>query len=144
MLPKTTLYEEPRMHCESIELGFVTNLTTLRDVLRGLNADGTRWWLASDPADSVSKGYISIGHGYPNCIHPLNAAYYRIPVLNKQLPITSAEEIVVVIEPSVCVAEQPGYYFEDGKLIANDALESFLSFFTPLKAALLTRLRARG
>ena len=130
------------MDCERIELGIVVNLRNLRDVLRSLSVGGRQWWFASDPVDAIEKGCLSVGYGYPGCVHALNASYYRIPVLNKELPITGTEDVVVVIESSVCIAEQPGFYFEDGKLVPGDALETFQSFFSPLQRSLLARLQA--
>ena len=37
------------LNVDSIELGFVVNLETLREVLKGLSVNGRRWWIASDP-----------------------------------------------------------------------------------------------
>src|ERR1700733_11620501 len=131
------------MDCEGIGLGLVTALRGLRDVLRSLNVGGTRWWLASDPADAIERGYISIGYGYPDCNHPLNAATFRFPVMSKARPTTSVDDVVVVIDSSACVPEQPGFYIEDGELVANDVLETFHSFFFPIQRSLLARLQGR-
>jgi hypothetical protein len=48
-----------------VELGFVANLKTLRQVFSGLSVHGRCWWVASDPRDAIDMGGILIGHGDP-------------------------------------------------------------------------------
>jgi hypothetical protein len=60
---------------DEVELGFVVNLKTLRDVLKTLSRDGKRWWIASDPHDAAANGFLSIGHGDPQCNDRLNTAF---------------------------------------------------------------------
>jgi hypothetical protein len=40
-----------------LELGIVTSLQTLREVLKRLSIGGNRWWVASDPLGAVEDGY---------------------------------------------------------------------------------------
>ena len=40
-----------------LELGIVTSLQTLREVLKRLSIGGRRWWIASDPLGAVEDGY---------------------------------------------------------------------------------------
>jgi hypothetical protein len=40
------------VNIEEVELGFVANLETLREVLKELSINGRRWWVASDPTDA--------------------------------------------------------------------------------------------
>jgi hypothetical protein len=48
-----------------VEIGIVVNLQTLREVLKGLNVCGRRFWIASDPHDAVETGSLTISHGDP-------------------------------------------------------------------------------
>lgn len=52
------------MHLEldEIDLGFVVSVAVLREVLTGPTVNGRRWWIASDPADAISNGWLTIGH----------------------------------------------------------------------------------
>jgi len=60
-----------------VDLGFVENIKMLREVLAALRSNGSDWWLASDPADAIEKGYVTIGHGCQGCLDRLNTLYYR-------------------------------------------------------------------
>jgi hypothetical protein len=46
-----------------VELGWVIDLKTLREVLSSLTVDGRRWWISSDPAYAAETGFVSIGFG---------------------------------------------------------------------------------
>jgi hypothetical protein len=123
-----------------VELGFVVNLKTLREALKELNINGRRWWIASDPYDAAARGYISIGHGDPRCEDRLNTVHFRFPIVGDVTPKISADNVVLLIDPSICTSEAPGFYLENGRVV-QDALEDFLCFYPPLKRALITRLQ---
>jgi hypothetical protein len=122
-----------------IELGFVVNLKTLREVLKELNISGRRWWIACDPYDAA-RGYISIGYGDPQCEDRLNTVYFRFPILGDVTPKSSTDKLVLLIDPSTCEPESPGFYLEAGRVV-QDSLEDFYCFYPPLKRALITRLQ---
>jgi hypothetical protein len=123
-----------------VELGLVVNLKTLRETLKGLSIDGKRWWIASDPYDATVRGYVSIGYGDPRCEDLLNTVYFRFPIVGDVTPTISTDKLVLLIDPSACTPEAPGFYFEDGRVV-QDSLEDFLGFYPPLKRALITRLQ---
>ena len=127
---------------DEVELGLVINLTILREVLKTLSVDGKRWWIASDPYDAAARGYVSIGHGDPQCTDRLNTLYFRIPVLANEIPRNGTEGLVLLFEPSTCSAEEPGYYMENGRVV-QDPLEDFMRFYYPIKSALIARLQAK-
>ncbi len=126
-----------------VEIGIVVNLQTLREVLKELSFDGRRWWIASDPHDSVETGFVTIGHGDPQCIDRLNTLYYRVPVVGNADWKARTDRLILMIDPSTANAEEPGYYLEDGRLI-EDPLEDFISFYEPIERALIARLQARN
>jgi hypothetical protein len=126
---------------EQVEVGFVVNLDTFREVLKGLSINGRRWWIASDPHDAVETGYISVGHGDPECTDRLNILLFRIPVLNNEMPRAGTDRLVLLFDSSVASAEEPGYYIENGRIM-QDCLEDFACFFYPIRDALVARLRA--
>jgi hypothetical protein len=74
------------INLDDVDLGFVVNLSTLREVLADLSANGCKWWIASDPADALATRSITIGHGDPGCVDRLNTLYYRVPVLTEDSP----------------------------------------------------------
>jgi hypothetical protein len=126
---------------DEVELGLVVNLTILREVLKALSIDGKRWWIASDPYDASARGYVSIGHGDPNCSDRLNILHFRIPVLGNETPRAGTDSLVLLFDPSTSFPEEPGYYLENGRVM-RDALEDFMSFYSPIKSALIARLQA--
>jgi hypothetical protein len=126
--------------CTEIELGFVVNLKTLREVLKELSINGRRWWIASDPYDAAARGYVSIGYGDPQCEDRLNTVYFRFPIVRDVTPTTSRDRLVLLIDPSTCMPEAPGFYLEAGRVV-EDSLEDFLCFYPPLKRALITQLQ---
>lgn len=125
-----------------MELGFVVNLETFREVLKGLSINGRRWWIASDPYDAAETGCVAVGHGDPQCRDRLNTLYFRIPVLGNEVPRAGTDNLVVLFEPSTVSAAEPGYYIENGRVM-QDCLEDFACFFYPIKDALIARLQAR-
>ena len=125
---------------DGLEVGLVVSLKTLRETLRGLSVNGRRWWIASDPHDAAAKGYISVGYGDPNCEDRLNTVYFRFPIVGDVTPKISADRLVLLIDPSTCTPEAPGFYLEDGRVV-QDSLEDFICFYPPIKRALIARLQ---
>ena len=123
-----------------VELGLVVNLRTLRETLRGLRINGRRWWIASDPYDAAARGFISIGYGDPRCEDRLNTVYFRFPIVGDATPKISTDNLVLLIDPSTCTPEAPGFYLEDGRVV-QDSLEDFHCFYPPLKRALIARFQ---
>jgi hypothetical protein len=129
------------LNLDEIDLGFVVNLETLRDVLKSMSVDGRRWWIASDPIDAIDSHTLTIGHGDPGCQDRLNTLYYRVPVLNQDMPLGGTERIVLMFDSSVVWAEQAGLYRE-GSAVYEDSLSDLESFFDPLQQALLAKLQS--
>lgn len=125
---------------EDIDLGVVVNIETLRKALKGLSVDGRRWWIASDPADALESGFVTIGHGDPGCVDRLNTLYYKAPILNEERPTAGTEKLVLLLDSSVIFAEQPGLYIEEG-LVSKDEFSDMECFFFPIKRALAEMLR---
>jgi hypothetical protein len=113
----------------------------LREVLKALSIDGKRWWIASDPYDASVRGYVSIGHGDPQCSDRLNTLHFRIPVLGNKTSRAGTDSLILLFDPSTSFPEEPGYYLENERVM-QDALENFMSFYSPIKSALIARLRA--
>jgi hypothetical protein len=126
-----------------LELGIVTSLQTLREVLKRLSIGGKRWWIASDPIDAVEDGYITIGHGDPECFDRLNTLYFRVPVVVSDFPPERTDRIVLLIEPTTATGEEPGFYLENSRM-PEDPVEDFYEFYAPLERALIARLQARN
>lgn len=126
---------------DEVELAVVVNLETLREVLKGLSIDAKRWWIASDSRDAVADGYLSIGHGDPGCTDRLNTLHFRVPVLNDEMPMGGTERLVLLFDESTSCPEEPGFYLENSEVV-EDPFEDLMSFFDPIKHALVARLRA--
>jgi hypothetical protein len=125
---------------DEIELAFVANLATLREVLKKLSVNGKRWWIASDPADSLESRFLTIGHGDPGCVDRLNTLYYRVPILNEEKSVAGADKLVLLLDSSVVLPEQRGFYLEDGRVV-NDDFADLEYFFFPIKRGLTEMLR---
>jgi hypothetical protein len=128
------------MDIEEVELGFVVNLKTLREVLKGLSINGRRWWVASDPTDALESQSLTIGHGDPGCADRLNTLYFRVPVLNDEKPLAGTDRLILLLDCSVISAEQPGLYIEEGRVL-EDPLADIECFFMPIRQALTAMLR---
>ena len=126
-----------------LELGIVTSVRTLREVLKKMSIDGRRWWIASDPLDTVEDGYLTIGHGDPECFDRLNTLYFRVPVVGNDSPPERTDRIVLLIEPTTATGEEPGFYLEDSRA-SEDPVEDFYDFYLPLERALIARLQSRN
>lgn len=123
---------------DNVDLGFILNIRMLREVLAGISSDGRTWWIATDLADAIERGYVTIGHGDPRCKDRLNTLYYRVPVLNMERPLAGNDRIVVLLEAGVVAAEQAGLYFEHGRVV-QDVVEDIQSFLIPIQRALARR-----
>jgi hypothetical protein len=129
------------LNLDEVDLGFVVNLETLRDVLKAMSVNGRRWWIASDPSDAIATHTVTIGHGDPGCHDRLNTLYYRVPVLNEEMPMAGTDKLTLMLDSSVVSAEQPGIYFEDGR-VGPDSVADLQSFYDPIQRALLTKLQS--
>jgi hypothetical protein len=129
------------LNLDEVDLGFVVNLETLRDVLKAMSVNGRRWWIASDPSDAIASHTVTIGHGDPGCHDRLNTLYYRVPVLNEEMPMAGTDKLTLMLDSSVVSAEQPGIYFEDGR-VGPDSVADLQSFYDPIQRALLTKLQS--
>lgn len=128
------------MDLEEVELGFVVNLKTLREVLKGLSINGRRWWVASDPTDSLESHSVTIGHGDPGCVDRLNTLYFTVPILNADRPMAGTDKLILLLDCSVIWAEQPGLYIEGGRVL-QDGVADLEAFFVPIQRALIAKLR---
>jgi hypothetical protein len=126
---------------DEVDLGFVVNLETLREVLKTMSINGRRWCIASDPSDAIDTHTVTIGHGDPRCHDRLNTLYYRIPVLNEEMPMAGTDKLTLMLDSSVVSAEQPGIYIEDGRVF-KDSVEDLQSFYDPIQRALLAKLQS--
>jgi len=127
-----------KINLDDVDLGFAVNITVLREVLASLTMQGRRWWIASDPADAVRNGWLTIGHGDKRCEDRLNTLYYRVPVLSGDEPGGRTERLVVLLESSVVSPEQPGLYIEKGRVV-EDEIEDILCFLLPILRAMAAR-----
>lgn len=123
-----------------VELGFVVNLDTLREVLKSLSIGGRNWWIASDPQDAAERGYVSIGFGDTHCKNLLNTVYFRIPVINSVAPQYQRPRLILLFDSAYVKPEVPGFYVENGVYMQDD-LEDFQCFFKPIKKALINRMQ---
>jgi hypothetical protein len=126
---------------DEVDLGFVVNLETLRDVLKAMSVNGRKWWVASDPGDAIDTHTVTIGHGDPGCHDRLNTLYFRVPVLNEEMPMAGTDKLTFMLDSSVVSAEQPGLYFEDGR-VGQDSVADMEAFFDPIQQALLGKLQS--
>ena len=129
------------LNLNDVELGFVVNLKIFREVLKGLRANGRRWWVATDPCDAVENGFIRVGYGDPHCRDLLSTIYFRLPVLNDSIPLGGTDRIILVFDGGTCGADQQGVYRGAKGGVEQDDLQDFVSFFTPLKMALIERMQ---
>lgn len=126
---------------DEIDLALAVSLTTLREVLKKLSVDGKRWWIASDPTDALESRFVTIGHGDAGCVDLLNTLYYRVPILNEEKPVAGVDKLVLLLDPSVVLPEQHGFYLEDGRVV-KDEFADLECFYFPIKQALTAMLCA--
>jgi hypothetical protein len=129
------------LNLDEVDLAFVVSLETLREVLRSMSVNGRKWWIASDPGDAINTRTVTIGHGDPGCHDRLNTLYYRLPVLNEEKPVAGTDKLVLMLDSSVVAAEQPGLYFEDGR-VGEDSVADLQAFYDPIQRALLIKLQS--
>jgi hypothetical protein len=67
--------------------------------------------------------------------------YYRLPVLNEEKPVAGTDKLVLMLDSSVVAAEQPGLYFEDGR-VGEDSVADLQAFYDPIQRALLIKLQS--
>jgi hypothetical protein len=125
-----------------IELGSVVDLEISHEVLRRLSTGGTRFWIASDPADALETGSITIGHGYPGREDYLNAIYFRVPILNQEMPRRGTTRLVLALAPSVICTDGADLQMGNCQITVTDILDDFREFLTPIKGAIAGLLRA--
>ena len=70
----------------------------------------------------------------------LNTLYYKIPVLNESKPVAGVDKLVLLLDPSVLLPEQHGFYLENGRVV-KDEFADLECFFFPIKRALTEMLR---
>ncbi len=126
---------------DEVDLGFVVSLETLRNVLKAMSVDGRKWWIASDPSDAIDTHTVTIGHGDPGCHDRLNTLYFRVPVLNEEMPMAGTDKLTLMLDSSVVFAEQPGIYIEDGR-VGPDSVADLQSFYDPIQQALMAKLQS--
>ena len=57
------------------------------------------------------------------------------------MPMGGTERLVLLFDESTSFPQEPGFYLEDSKVV-EDPFEDLMSFFEPIKRALVARLRA--
>jgi len=129
------------LNLDNVDFGIVVSLETLRDVLQTMSMHGRKWWVASDPADAIATHTVTIGHGDPGCQDRLNTLYYRVPVLNDVPPLGGSEGLRLLLDSSVVTPEQPGLYFQKGK-VSQDSIADLEAFFDPIQQALVARIQS--
>lgn len=127
------------INIDDVDLAMVVNIEILREVLNKLSVGGRRWWIACEPAYSLERRYISIGYGDPGCVDRLNTVLFRVPILNDERPIGGADKLVILLDPTVIRAEQPGLY-QEGDRVMKDDFADFEDFFVPIQRALIPLL----
>jgi hypothetical protein len=106
-----------------------------------MSVSGRKWWIASDPGDAIDTHTVTIGHGDPACHDRLNTLYFRVPILNEEMPMAGSDKLSLMLDSSVVWAEQPGLYSEDG-MVFEDSVADLQSFYDPIQRALLTKLQS--
>ena len=121
---------------DDVDIAVVVNVEILREVLKKLSANGKRWWIACEPAYTLESGSVTIGYGDPGCVELLNTVYYKLPILNQEMPLGGPDSLVVLVDSSVLVAEQAGLYREDDRVL-EDPVADMEEFFMPIARALV-------
>ena len=121
-------------------LGFALSLDTLKEVLKGLNVKGRRWWIACDPEDALATESVTIGHGDPLCRDRLNTLYFQVPVLNAN-SAARPDQLILCFSSGAIWCQDGGFYLEREHIV-QDLLEDFNAFFYPIWNALLARAKS--
>jgi hypothetical protein len=119
----------------NVEVGLVVSIRTLRNVLKTLNLNGRRWWIASDPHDAVETGSVTLGFGDQRCTDPLNTAFFRVPIIDGDSASTT-ERLLLLFDASAINPEEFGYSL-DRRRFVRDCVADFEEFLSPVKDALL-------
>jgi hypothetical protein len=93
------------------------------------------------PSDAIDTHTVTIGHGDPGCHDRLNTLYFRVPVLNEEMPMAGTDKLTLMLDSSVVSAEQSRLYFEVGR-VGQDSVADLQSFYDPIQRALLTKLQS--
>lgn len=124
------------INLDEVDLAVAVNVGILREVLKKLSKDGRSWWIACEPDFAFEKGYLILAFGCPGCTDRLNTVLYRVPILNREPPLGGADRLVVLLDSSVVVADQPGLY-RDGDRVELDELADLEDFLLPIRRALV-------
>jgi hypothetical protein len=122
-----------------VDLGLVVSLATLREVLKGINVSGRRWWISSDPHDATEDGFITIAHGTKGCIDRLNTLHFRVPVVGNADWRTRTDRLILMFEPSTTTPVERGFYLQNDRIL-EDPVEDLFRFLQPVERALIARL----
>jgi hypothetical protein len=126
-----------KISLDDVDLAVVVNVDIFREVLKKMSVvNGRRWWIACEPAYALDTGYITVGYGDPHCSDRLNTVLYRVPILNIDWPPGGPDKLVVLLDSSVVVADQPGLYRGDDG-VGPDEVADFEDFFVPILRALV-------
>lgn len=126
---------------DEIDLGFAVSLMKFREALNTASTNGQQWFIATDPCEAVESRSLRVGYGDENSIELLSKIYFRLPVLSESLPRGGASRIVILLDASCCISDQPGFYVAGDGQIKHDFLQDFVSFFYPLKKALIDQMQ---
>ena len=121
---------------DEVDIAVAVSVEILRQVLKKLSRNGKKWWIACEPAYTLESGAVTIGYGDPGCVDLLNTVYYKLPILNQELPLGGPDKLVVLVDSSVLVAEQAGLYREDDRVL-EDPIADMEEFFMPIARALV-------
>lgn len=125
------------INLDEVDLAVAVNVEILREVLKKLSVNGSRtWWIACEPAYAFEKGYVTVAFGCPGSTDRLNTVLYQIPILSRDPPLGGPDKLVVLIDPTVVIAEQPGLY-RDGSGLELDEVADLEDFLLPIRRALV-------
>jgi hypothetical protein len=124
------------LNLDDVDVAVVVSIEILREVLKKLSVNGKKWWIACEASYAMEAGFVTIGYGDPGCVDRLNTVYYKVPILNQDPPVGGPDKLVVLLDSSVVVAEQPGLYHEDGRVL-EDQVADMEDFFMPITRALV-------
>jgi hypothetical protein len=66
----------------------------------------------------------------------------KCAALNLCVSTVENGRLALIIDPSVIAQEEPCLYLEDGRLLEDPVSDFFVSFYMPIKRALMARLKA--
>jgi hypothetical protein len=134
---------------DEIDLGFVVRLDVFKQIINGLNSKHNRWWISTEPLETIECGYLLIGHSSAATrgqrdatdavVCEAEAVYFRIPVLNTQVPRGGSRHLLLLIHPFAIVPPKAEYFRENGGTL-GDLMRNLHSCFPPIKAAMIRML----